>query len=278
VTLGEVLAAAAEYLERKGVDSPRLDAELLLAAATGRSRERLATDPEGTVSGAEGRIFGGFVRRRVAREPVAYILGHRGFRHLDLRADPRALIPRPESELLVEVALELAPARVLDVGTGSGAIALAIADELPGVEVVAVDVSADALAAARENTAALGLEQRVDLRLGEASIAAGTEPFDLVVANLPYVPTGDRSSLAPEITSYEPDVALFAGADGLDVIRDLLAALAPDGTGPATTAVALEVGEGQAEVVAGLVRDAGFGDVASRPDLAGIERVVLGRR
>ena len=132
-TVAEAISAATDALRAAGVDSPRLDAELLLAEATGRTRERLATDPDGTVSGAEARVFGGFVRRRVAREPVAYILGRRGFRNLELRTDRRVLIPRPETELLVEVAVELAPTRVLDVGTGSGAVALAIADELPAV-------------------------------------------------------------------------------------------------------------------------------------------------
>ena len=129
----------------------------------------------------------------------------------------RVLIPRPETELLVEVAVELAPTRVLDVGTGSGAVALAIADELPASSVVAVDTSADAVAAATENASALGLRERIDFRHGTVAVAAAAGPFDLVVANLPYVPTGERSSLAPEITRYEPDAALFAGADGLDV-------------------------------------------------------------
>ena len=277
-TVAEAISAATDALRAAGVDSPRLDAELLLAAATGRARERLATDPDGTVSGPEARTFGGFVRRRVAREPVAYILGRRGFRNLELRTDRRVLIPRPETELLVEVAVELEPARVLDVGTGSGAVALAIADELPASSVVAVDTSAEAVAAATENASALGLRERVDLRHGTVLVAAAAGPFDLVVANLPYVPTGERSSLAPEITSYEPDAALFAGADGLDAIRELLATLAPGGAGPPAQAVALEIGAGQAAAVSDLVRGAGFGRVEARRDLAGVERVVLGER
>jgi release factor glutamine methyltransferase len=277
-TVREALSAATDALRAAGADTPRLDAELLLAEATGRPRESLAADPDRSVSGPQARVFGGFVRRRVAREPVAYILGRRGFRNLELLVDRRALIPRPETELLVDVALELEPGSVLDVGTGGGAVALAIADELPSASIVAVDVSADALAVARENSMALGLGKRVELRHGRAAAAAGSGPFDLVVANLPYVPDGDRAGLGPEITEFEPEVALYAGPDGLDAIRELLAALAPGGIGPVAKAVALEIGAGQAAAVAELVRGAGFEAVETRRDLAGIERVVIGRR
>ncbi len=171
-TIREALSSATDALRAAGADSPRLDAELLLGEATGRPRESLAADPDGTVSGAEARIFGGLVRRRVAREPIAYILGRRGFHRLELRVDRRALIPRPESELLVEIAIEMAPRSVLDVGTGSGAIALAIAAELTAASVTAVDVSAEALALASENAVALGLGGRVDFNLGTATAAA----------------------------------------------------------------------------------------------------------
>jgi release factor glutamine methyltransferase len=275
-TVGEALAAATDAIAAAGSDTPRLDAELLLAAATGASRERFAIEPERPVSGPDGRAFGTMVRRRVAHEPVAYILGRRGFRRIELHTDRRALIPRPETELLVEVALELEPRRVLDVGTGSGAIALAVADELPAAEVVAVEVSAAALALARENAAALGLGGRVELRHG--SVAAATGRFDLVLANLPYVPDSERSSLPADVSDHEPDSALFAGPDGLAVIREVLAALAAGGPGPECDAVALEVGIGQADAVASLVRGAGFEDLALRTDLAGIDRVVVGRR
>jgi release factor glutamine methyltransferase len=277
-TVRDALAAASDAIAAAGSDTPRLDAELLLAEAAGRSRARLAADPDGPLDGREAMAFGALVRRRVAREPVAYILGRRGFRRLELRTDRRALIPRPETELLVEIALELAPRRVLDVGTGSGAVALAVADELPDAEVVAIDVAAPALELARENAEALGLGGRVELRLGTAADAAPGERFDLVVANLPYVREDERTSLAPEIARYEPAEALFAGRDGLEVIHALLAALAPGGPGPDCDAVALEVGAGQAAAVAGLTGGAGFGAVATRRDLAGIERVVLGRR
>ena len=275
-TVAEALTSATDALRAAGVESPRLDAELLLAETTGLGRDRLASDPGRGVDGASARAFGAMVRRRVAREPVAYILGRRGFRDLELSVDPRALIPRPESELLVEVALELAPRSVLDVGTGSGAIALAIADELPSAAVVAVDVSAAALELAAENSSDLGLADRVEIRLGSAAAAAG-QSFDLVVANLPYVADGERSGLGREITGYEPDLALFAGADGLDVIRELVADLGPGG-GLDATAVALEVGETQAGEVRRLLGDAGYGRLEIRSDLAGIDRVVVGRR
>jgi release factor glutamine methyltransferase len=185
-------------------------------------------------------------------------------------------VPRPETELLVEIAVELTPRRVLDVGTGSGAVALAVADELPGAEVVAVETSAAALALAGENAAALGLAERVELVAG--SIAAATGRFDLVLANLPYVADADRDELPADVVEWEPEAALFAGADGLAVIREVLAALAPGGAGPDCDAIALEVGLGQAEAVAELTRAAGFPQVEARADLAGIDRVVLGRR
>lgn len=275
-TVGEALAAATDAIAASGSDSARLDAELLLAAATGATRERFAIEPERPVAAAEAREFGALVRRRIRHEPVAYILGSRGFRRIELRTDGRALVPRPETELLVDVALELDPGRVLDVGTGSGAIALAVADELPEAEVVAVDVSAGALELARENAAALGFENRIEFRLGPVTAAAGS--FDLVLANLPYVRDDERPSLPPDVRDHEPAESLFAGPDGLAVIREVLAALAPGGVGPDCEAVALEVGVGQAPAVAGLVADAGFAEVEARRDLAGIERAVVGRR
>ena len=275
-TVADALAAARDAIAAAGSETPRLDAELLLAEATGRRREQLAADPGAPVPAAAARTFGTMVRRRIAHEPVAYILGRRGFRRIELRTDRRALIPRPETELLVEVALDLAPRRVLDIGTGSGAVALAVADELPGTEVVAVETDAGALALARENAAALGFAGRVELLHGPAAAAAGR--FDLALANLPYVADGDRSTLPADVADWEPEAALFAGPDGLTVIRAVLAALAPGGSGPGCDAVALEVGIGQAEDVAALVAAAGYPDVAARADLAGIDRVVVGRR
>jgi len=217
------------------------------------------------------------VRRRLRREPVAYILGRKGFRHLDLIVDGRVLIPRPETELLVELALGLQPASLLDVGTGSGAIALAVADELPHCAVTGTDTSAGALEVARANAERLGLDGRV--RFLEGTLPEG-ESFDLVLANLPYVAERDWPSLQPEVTRWEPHQALLAGPDGLDAYRSLIpgsAGLFHRYAGQRSGALAVEVGEGQAGAVAGLMEEAGFGAIEVRRDLAGIERVVVGR-
>jgi release factor glutamine methyltransferase len=210
-------------------------------------------------------------RRAVGREPVAYILGRRGFRRLELAVDPRVLVPRPETELLVECALGLpAGARVLDVGTGSGAVALALKDERPDLEVTASDVSEQALEVARANGLRLGL----DVRWLHADLLAGLpDAFDAVLANLPYVPEADRAALALEITRHEPPKALFAGADGLAAITALLAQLQSLAS---VGVVALEVGAGQAAAVCVMTREAGFRAVRAERDLAGVERVVLG--
>ena len=270
-TAGEALGAATDALGAAGVESPRLDAELLLAEAAELDRAAIAADPDIPLDGAASRVFGQMVRRRLQREPVAYILGRKGFRRIELTVDGRVLIPRPETELLVEVAVALRPSRVLEVGTGSGAVALAVAEELPGSGVVATDTSAAALEVAAAYAAMLGLAGRVLFEDG--ALPAG-ERFDLVLANLPYVSEGDWNGLAPEITKFEPREALVAGPTGLESIAALLAAVArerrPD-------AIALEVGAGQAPEVGGLVRDAGFAEVETRRDLAGIERVVVGR-
>jgi release factor glutamine methyltransferase len=273
VTAGSVrdaLEGAVGALAAVGVETPRLDAELLLAEATGWDRARLAAAPEVGVPAAAGRRFGEMVRRRLRREPVAYILGRRGFRRIELAVDPRVLVPRPETELLVELALELEPGRVLDVGTGSGAVALAIAEELPRCEVVATDTSPAALQVARANAERLGLAGRVELIEGMLPPAPGE--LDLLVANLPYVAEAEWAGLEPEVTRWEPREALLAGPDGLDVLRVAIPAVA--GLAPV---LALEVGEGQAAAVGELLLEAGFGAVETRPDLAGIARVVIGR-
>jgi release factor glutamine methyltransferase len=214
----QALGAATDALRAVGVEDPRLDAEVLLAEATGQERAALVAGP-GDLPPAAARLFGEMVRRRLRREPVAYIVGRKGFRNLELTVDRRVLVPRPETELLVEVALERAPATLLDVGTGSGAIALAVAEEMPGCEVTATDTSSGALGVARGNAVRLGLSKRV-------RFVAGTIPgdgtFDLILANLPYVAEPDWPSLQPEVTQWEPREALLAGADGLDAIRVLL--------------------------------------------------------
>ena len=264
----DALESATGALAAAGIDTPRLDAEVLLAAATGQSRAALAARPDAGLEPGAGRWFGEAVRRRLRREPVAYITGTRGFRRLEIAVDSRVLIPRPETELLVEVALEIQPRTVLDVGTGSGAVALTIADEIPEARVTATDTSPGAVEVARDNARRLGLSERVRVEPGTVPAAH----FDLAVANLPYVREDEWAGLAPEIREWEPREALLAGAEGLDAFRAVL----PEMT--AAAAVALEVGEGQAEAVAGLAAAAGFGQIETRPDLAGIERVVVGRR
>ena len=248
-------------LAAAGCESPRLDAELLVADALGVDRAVLHARPELPVSGAQARVIAERVRRRRVREPVAYILGSKGFRRIELAVDPRVLIPRPETELLVELALELpAGARVHDLGTGCGAVALALLDERPDLVVSASDASPGAVQVALENAARLGLAVEVscvrDLPAGE---------YDLVVANLPYVREDEWDSLQPEIRSFEPRQALVAGADGLDAIRSLIAST------PRGLKLALEHAPGQAAAVRALLREA-----STRADLAGRERVTVG--
>jgi release factor glutamine methyltransferase len=267
----EALVSATDALRAVGVESPRLDAELLLGEALGWDRARLAANPDAAVPAAAGRRAGEMIRRRLRREPVAYILGRKGFRRLELAVDRRVLVPRPETELLVELALELGPRRVLDIGTGSGAIALAIADELPECEVVATDTSSSALEVARLNAERLGLAERVEL--SRPLLPPGSSEFDLVVANLPYVSEAEWEGLEPEVAKWEPREALLGGADGLDVLRATIPAAA--GLAPV---LALEVGADQARAAGGMLREAGFASVETRPDLAGIPRVVLGHR
>jgi release factor glutamine methyltransferase len=270
----DALDGAITAIAASGCETPRLDAELLLAHVLGVSRERLIVDRDLVVEGPAVRAFQNAVRRRaVEREPVAYIVGFRGFRRLDLAVDPRALIPRPETELLVEVGLTLPHgARVLDVGTGSGAVALALKDERPDLLLTGSDLSDDALALARANGERLGLEVawlRADL------LAGVPDEFDAILSNPPYVAESERGSLAPEILRHEPLQALFSGPDGLTAIRALLDQIADRGR---VAMVALEVGAGQAEEVSRLMREARFGSVRVERDLAGIERVVVGER
>ena len=265
--IGGALGAATARLTAAGVDSPRLDAEVLLAFVLGVDRGRLVIGRDEALEAGAAERFEAAVVRRVAREPVAYITGRREFRRLSLLVDRRVLIPRPETELLVEVGLGLpAGARVVDVGTGSGAVALALKDERPDLVVQGVDVSADAVDVARANAVSLGL----DVAFAVGDLLDGVTGVDAVLANLPYVAAG--ASLPPEITRYEPPGALFAGADGLDVIRRLVAAV----SGPTVGLLALEIGPEQADEVSQLLWDAGLAEVGVRDDLAGLARVVVG--
>jgi release factor glutamine methyltransferase len=266
-TLGEALRGAADDLERKGVETSRLDAELLLGKALGLSRLELYLEHDRPLTDAERAAARELVERRGRREPLAYVLGEWGFRRLTLATDSRALVPRPETEVVVERCLALLQGvrepRVLDVGTGTGAIALALADEHPGAQVTGVDVSADALALARENAVRAGLE--VELR--QAGHEAAGEGWDLVVSNPPYVAADELEGLEPEVRDWEPRAALLDSG-----LHEELARLAR------TRWLVLEVAPAQAAGVAAALEGRGYEEVRITRDLAGRERVVEGRR
>lgn len=265
------MAAATDALAAAGCETPRLDAELLVADALGVDRGALVIDPGRTLPAPAARLVMERVRRRVRREPVAYILGRRGFRGIELEVDARVLVPRPETELLVEVAVELAPSdgRVHEVGTGSGAVALALRHERPDLRVTASDESPQAVDAARANAERLSLPLALSVASGlpsEVALEARSGDLDLVVANLPYVREDEWPTLAPEIIRHEPRAALVGGRDGLDQIRALVAE-APHGT-----RLALEHASAQAAAVRALLEAA-----RTWSDLAGLERVTVGR-
>jgi release factor glutamine methyltransferase len=282
-------AATARLRDEAASRSPRLDAELLLARALGVARTELLREPDRVLAEGEAAAFEGLLARRLAREPVAYILGHRAFRTIDLEVTRDVLIPRPDTETLVDVALEELRALPLagpdpedeplaiDIGTGSGCIALALAAEDAFVRVVATDVDPGALAVARGNAARLGLARRVEFVLSDLFHDVGERPFDLVVSNPPYIPADEYVALEPNVRDYEPRLALYGGVDGLDVYRRLVPGAAlllrPGGL------LAVEVGAGQAEAVAGIMQAAGaFAPPQTRDDLGGVPRVVYAHR
>jgi release factor glutamine methyltransferase len=261
VTVTEAVRVAEQQLADAGVDTPRVDAELLLAHVLGVSRTGVYALDDVEVPG----MFQVLLGRRLKREPLAYVLGEWGFHRLTLKTDARALVPRPETEILVERCLQLLrderEPRVLDLGTGTGAIALALANEHPGAHVTAVDTSPDAAALARENAERLGLD--VDVREGGFEVAG--EGWDLVVSNPPYVRPEEWDSLQPEIREWEPRGALVGVGLHAEIARVAR-----------TRSLVLEVGDGQAQEVAAALTSLGYTEVAITKDLAGIDRVVEG--
>lgn len=275
MTLAEALREAAERLAARGVPDPEVDAAWLFAQALGCSRAELALARARDLTLGEEEEASVLVERRAAREPLAYVLGEWGFRRLTLRTDARALVPRPETEVVVERCLELlsgqADPLVLDVGVGSGAIALALADEHPGARVHGVDVSLQALALADENARRTGLADRVVFELGEAA-ALPPGPFDLVVSNPPYVEPGELEGLEPEVRDWEPRAALVGPDTTAAVLSGAWHCLKPGGF------LVLETHASAAGDVAELIRDRGYEGSRITRDLAGRERVVEGRR
>jgi len=276
MTLGGALAGASARLAAAGVDSPRLEAELLLARACDDcARALLYAELDRELTGEQIDAFEANVARRVMREPLAYILGEWGFRRLTLKTDRRALIPRPETEVVVERALEhirgIEEPKVLDVGTGTGAIALAIADEVRDAQVTAIDVSPDALALARENLELTRINGRVRLVEHDLTFGLGNADFDLVVSNPPYVEPDELKTLQPEVRDWEPHVALVAAGATAKLAEASREALRPGGW------LVLETAAGAGERVERVLTELGFEDVTITPDLAGRDRVAEGR-
>ncbi|MDI6830954.1 MAG: peptide chain release factor N(5)-glutamine methyltransferase [Actinomycetota bacterium] len=275
-----LIAWAAGVLSRQGVERPRLNAELLLAHCTGRSRVDLYAYPERPLSRAQKEEFEAAVARRAAREPLQYITGRKGFRYLELEVDPRVLIPRPETELLAQRAVELASAAggrpvVVDVGTGSGCVALSVARECPSAAVFATDISPDALEVARSNAVREGLDGMIDFRRGDLleALEEGLRgKLDLVVSNPPYIKENEFPTLPPEVREHEPRTALVAGPAGTEVhlrlMEQALSWLAPRGC------LLMEGGADQVEGLAVRAARMGYVEARTHRDLNGLPRVV----
>jgi release factor glutamine methyltransferase len=279
-TVAAVLSRGAEALAAAGVESARVDAEWLLAAALDVPRGRLAVEGSRALDAGAADRFARALRRRLTREPLQHILGRQPFHDVVVRVGPAAMVPRPETEALVEWALALLPdvaaPIVVDVGTGSGCIACAIASERPAARVVALELSPAAAELARANVAALGLDARVTVVESDLFVALGGVRADLIVANPPYLPSAIIPTLAPEVSRFDPRLALDGGADGLAVIRRIVAGAR--GRLAAGGALVLETAGGeQAAAAATLLRAAGYAEVRTRADLAGVERFVAGQ-
>jgi release factor glutamine methyltransferase len=279
--VAELLLQGAEHLGAgPHGDRARADAELLLMLVLERSRAWVLAHPEAIPSSQQAGRFIELVERRYCGEPMQYITGETEFYGLPFTVTPDVLIPRPDTEHLVEKTLEIARLfhrpRIVDVGTGTGAIAVALAHELQAAEITASDLSETALQVARRNAKRNGVETRIRFLQGDLLAPVAGEQFELVVSNPPYVPNTDRALIAVEVREFEPALALFAGADGLDVYRRLIpaayAVLVPDGF------IALEIGFSQAQAIEELLRTAGFQEIEFTPDLQGIPRVASGQR
>jgi len=281
MTLDECLRNATQRLASgPHPDRARLDAETLLLRVVQRNRAFLVAHNREELDAAQATHYAALVDRRMTGEPIQYILGESEFYGLPFHVTRDVLIPRPETEHLVETALQLAARhtrpRIVDVGTGSGAIAVALACNLPNATVTAIDVSVAALAMAEENAALNGVEERMQFLCGDLLSPAAGSQFDIVVSNPPYVASTDRETLDVEVRDYEPAAALFAGADGLTIYRRLIpqahAVLVPGG------ALLLEIGHGQEQAVRGLLCNAEFDQIKSVADLQGIPRVLASIR
>ena len=279
-TLVQAWTAARDRLKGAGIDTPVIDARLLLEAAAGATRADLLNDPHRLLTPEQAQALEGYLERRERREPIAHILGRKGFWTVMLSVGPQVLTPRPDTELVVIAALErLEPAsaaRVLDLGVGSGAILLSVLAERPAAKGLGVDISEEALAVARENAANLGLAGRTALLRGDWTAGLEDDGFDLVVSNPPYIPTADIPTLDPEVRQYEPLAALDGGPDGLEAYRrlapEILRVLKPGAS------FVVEIGHDQGAAVSSLFAAAGADDVELRQDLGGRDRVVVGRK
>jgi len=276
VTVGEALAYGTNVLANAGIDTARLEAELMLAKACDDcARALLYMELRRELTPEARKAYEQLLSRRAKREPLAYILGHWGFRRLTLKTDRRALVPRPETEIVVERALEhldgVREPAVLDVGTGTGAIALAIADEHPDARITAIDVSSDALALARENLDLVGVNGRVRLVEHDLTEGLGEDDFDLVVSNPPYVEPEDIETLQPEVRDWEPRIALVAHGATEAVARAATEALRPGGW------LVVEIAENQARAVEAVLRELGYSNLRISADMAGRDRVIEGR-
>ncbi|AWV88628.1 peptide chain release factor N(5)-glutamine methyltransferase [Bradymonas sediminis] len=282
-TILKILRWTTHFFETKKVsESARLDSELLLAKVLNFERMKLYTHFDRPMSEDELGEYRALIKRRASGEPVAYILGSKGFWEIDLKVDSRVLIPRPETEILVEECLKRldkdADARVIDVGTGSGAIALSLADARPNIRVAATDISPDALALAQENAAALELAERVEFFEGDLleNVRADFFPCHIIVSNPPYIGEDERDDIMVDVKGFEPEFALFSGADGLDVIRRLVPASfdALESGGH----FLCEIGYQQGEAVENILKAAGFVETSIRQDYARLDRVVMGQK